>query len=166
MKSRKKLMTIIFVIIAIIVISILLSIISKIKLHTYNPISALVGYVNVKLNNKEYFEVEKGSLIYANEQFDFVQYMKNRGFKEIKDERLGYMGVYSNGTIKEYVTCWNVMDGYPFSIYEWSDNTTNMTEEEKIKYNELDDNEEKTQSSLKINGIVNETESEELVIIQ
>lgn len=166
MKSRKKLMTIIFVIIAIIVISILLSIISKIKLHTYNPISALVGYVNVKLNNKEYFEVEKGRLIYANEQFDFVQYMKNRGFKEIKDERLGYMGVYSNGTIKEYVTCWNVMDGYPFSIYEWSDNTTNMTEEEKIKYNELDDNEEKTQSSLKINGIVNETESEELVIIQ
>lgn len=166
MKSRKKLMTIIFVIIAIIVISILLSIISKIKLHTYNPISALVGYVNVKLNNKEYFEVEKGRLIYANEQFDFVQYMKNRGFKEIKDERLGYMGVYSNGTIKEYVTCWNVMDGYPFSIYEWSDNTTNMTEEEKIKYNELDDNEEQTQTSLKINGIVNETESEELVIIQ
>ena len=166
MKSRKKLMTIIFVIIAIIVISILLSIISKIKLHTYNPISALVGYVNVKLNNKEYFEVEKGRLIYANEQFDFGQYMKNRGFKEIKDERLGYMGVYSNGTIKEYVTCWNVMDGYPFSIYEWSDNTTNMTEEEKIKYNELDDNEEQTQSSLKINGIVNETESEELVIIQ
>ena len=166
MKNRKKVIIIISAILVIMVLLAILSIISKIELLTYNPISAFVGYVNVKLNNKEYFEVEKGSLIYANEQFDFVQYMKNRGFKEIKDERLGYMGVYSNGTIKEYVTCWNVMDGYPFSIYEWSDNTTNMTEEEKIKYNELENDAEEIQSPLKINGMVNETESEESLMIQ
>ena len=166
MKNRKKVIIIISVILVIVLLLAILSIISKIELLTYNPISAFVGYVNVKLNNKEYFEVEKGKLLYANEQFNFANYMADRGFKEIKDERLGHMGVYANGNIKEYITCWNVMEGYPFCIYEWSSKATNMTEEEKIKYNELENDEEQIQSPLKINGIVNETESEELVIIQ
>lgn len=166
MENKKSKIIIFCIIVLVIILLCVSSIISKVRLYTYNPINALIGYVNVKLLDKEYYEVEKDKLIYANEQFNFENYMADRGFKEIKDERLGYMGVYSNGTIKEYVTCWNVMDGYPFSIYEWSDNTTNMIEEEKIKYNELENDAEEIQSPLKINGMVNETESEESLMIQ
>ena len=60
---------------------------SKAELKTYNPIRAVIGYIQVTKFNKEYEVV--GNLptktIYANSNFDVEKYMNERGYGNIGD---------------------------------------------------------------------------------
>lgn len=167
-RKIKKVILVFCITLVIILLTLGICIISKVKLYTYNPVNALIGYIKIEMFDKEYVEVEKNpnKLIYAKEEFNFSKYMSGRGFKEIKEERLGYARVFTDGNIKEYITCWNVIDGYPFNIYEWTNTTKYIEEKEKFKFNELKDETIEETPFPKINGIVDEVENEDMIIIQ
>jgi hypothetical protein len=145
LQKRKKLKKMILIGLAIILILcslFFLSVFCKIKFHTYNPIRALIGYIEVEAFGKEYAQVATlpTKTIYAKEEFDFNQYMANRGFTEIKEEQMGCQRVFTNGEIKEYILHWTMLDGYPFMILEWEniipDNSKKIIEENKEQLNE------------------------------
>ncbi len=60
---------------------------SKAELKTWNPIRAVIGYVQVMNLGKEYIEVGNipTKTIYANGNFDIEDYMNERGYENIGD---------------------------------------------------------------------------------
>ena len=63
---------------------------SKIKLHTYNPIRALIGYIQVTKFDKEYVEVCNipTKTIYANGKFNIEKYMKDKGYTKLGERTI------------------------------------------------------------------------------
>ena len=59
---------------------------SKIKLHTYNPIRAIIGYIQVTMFDKEYVEVCNipTKTIYANSKFNIEKYMEDKGYTKLE----------------------------------------------------------------------------------
>ena len=79
--------------------------ISYVTFDTANPFSAISGYCQIIVLDKEYVEIQKSPKIVVAQPNDdvFLNYMDSRGFTEIEDERMGAMRVFTNGEEKEFV---------------------------------------------------------------
>lgn len=131
-EKRKKRTKTIFRILIVVLVVIMLGIgltISKKELHTYNPIRAVIGYLQVTKFNQEYAIVGNFPLktIYATSQFEIEQYMKDRGY--IKEEGIkAGDDWYSNGKETIFITCWHRKG---ITIYEWESITPYREKKEK-----------------------------------
>jgi len=132
----------ILMIVSIIFILFIISAFSKVKMHTYNPIRAFVGYIQIQIFDKDYVFVSDipTKTMYAKEEFNMKEYMEERGFYWIEEEQMGYMNVFSNGEEKICITFWSVLDGYPFNIYDW-DKTIPDNREKDLEKNMVGENE-------------------------
>lgn len=119
--KKKKNRCIVIIIIAILCIIFSLSIFTQIKMCTYNPIRAAIGYIGLEVLDVDYAVVQNipNKVICAKEQFDIEQYMEDKGFIELKGRQLGYMRVFADGNTTVNIVCWSIFDGYKFNIYEW-----------------------------------------------
>lgn len=86
---------------------------SIMKFGVINPFSSCFGMLEILFTDKEYTVVQNfPKRVIFSKTLDTYQispkelldsYMENRGFKEIKEERMGGILVYSNGIEKEYI---------------------------------------------------------------
>lgn len=125
--EKKKIIKIICISIIVIAILFFVLIFSKDKLHTYNFIKALIGYVQVSKFNVEYVEV--GSIfektIYANTNFNIGNYMKDKGYTKLAEHTIKEGDDwYSNGETTVFITKW-VKRG--ITVYEW-ENSVKLSE--------------------------------------
>lgn len=132
-KKRNKILKKIMIILIIIVILMATVFISEMKFVTLNPFRALIGYIQIEKMGKDYVEVGAfpNKVIYAKEGVYLTEYMKEQGFIELKEEQMGYSRVFTNGKIRQYITCWGLIDGYPFQIWEWQ-GTSVVKEDEHL----------------------------------
>lgn len=133
--KKKKTRCIVIIIIAILCIVFALSIFTRIKMGTFNPIRAFIGYVGVEVFDIDYAIVQNipNKVICAKEQFDIEQYMADKGFVELKGRRLGNMRVFADGNTTVQIICYPIFDGYRFNVYVWDKiNPCNETKEELI----------------------------------
>ena len=75
------------------------------KFNTFNPFSAAFGFCQITVFEKEYVEIQKSpKVMLAQPDYEvLVDYMKSRGFTEIKEEQMGAMHVFTNGDEKERI---------------------------------------------------------------
>lgn len=133
--KKKKTRCIVIIIIAILCIIFALSIYTQIKMCTYNPIRAAIGYVGLEIFDVDYAIVQNipNKVICAKEGFDIEQYMEDKGFIELKERQLGYKRVFADGNKTVEIICWSIFDGYKFNIYVWdSIKPCNETKEQLI----------------------------------
>jgi len=103
-KSRNILITIIVV--AGLIIALLgSSLLSYVTFNVGNPFSASIGYFQVTVLDKDYVEIsEEPKVMLAQPNMNIlINYMKSRGFTEVKDEQMGAILVFTNGEQKEWV---------------------------------------------------------------
>lgn len=96
---------------------------SKVELHTYNPIRAIIGYVQITKGNKEYVEVGNIPLktIYAGANFSIEQYMKDKGYEKLEELTIkSGDDFYSNGETVIFISSWHRKG---IAIYEWESKT-------------------------------------------
>lgn len=109
----------IYIIIAFIVI-----VISYTLFSTINPIRALCGYIWVDVLKQEYMVVQNipHKVIYGNEDsFSFLEYMKKRGYTELRKEQMGYMHKYLSDKYTQNVLIETAMlENIPFNIYKFT----------------------------------------------
>ena len=120
-KNRKirKVVRISFLTIITFIIIFFTFVFSKEVLHTYNPVRAIVGYIQVKHFDRQYVEVSgiPRKTIYANSDFDFEKYMNDEGYTKLE----GYSikagdDWYWNREERVFVEKW-IRRG--IVIYEW-----------------------------------------------
>lgn len=151
-RKIKKVMGLSFLIIMLSAIIFFMLAFSKQELHTYNPIRAIVGYLQITKCNKDYVEVGSIPLktIYAREGFSIEKYMNDRGYIKSKEGVKAGDDFYSNGEITVFITSWHRKG---INIYEW---------ERKISYQETIE-EKKTEPEIKV-PVANEIEEKNAVI--
>lgn len=79
--------------------------VSYLKFDTANPFSAASGFIQITVLDKDYVEIQgypKVILAQPNDAL-FIEYMENRGFMEIEEERLGGIRVFTNGDANEWI---------------------------------------------------------------
>lgn len=111
-------------VIAIILFSIIIlgaTIFSIAKFNVYNPISSCLGMLEILFTNKQYTVVQRypNRVIFSKENDSnerLNEYMKDRGFDQVPEKRMGSILVYSNGTVEEVVLCYG---GAYYSRWEW-----------------------------------------------
>lgn len=79
--------------------------VSYLKFDTANPFSAVSGFVQITVTDKDYVEIQRSPKVILAQPSDtlFVEYMESRGFTEIEEERLGALRVFTNGEEKEAI---------------------------------------------------------------
>lgn len=91
--------------------------ISKEVLHTYNPIRAAIGFVEIAFFNKDYAVVGNipTKTIYANSNFDIEKYMNDRGYTKMEGyaTKAGIDDFYTNGKEIVLIEHWKM-------AYEWN----------------------------------------------
>lgn len=146
--KKKKTRCIVIIIIAIICIIFSLSAFTQIKMRTWNPVRAFIGYIGLEVFDLNYAVVQNipNKVICAKEGFDITQYMEDKGFIELKGRQLGYMRVFADGNTTVNIVCWSIFDGYKFNIYEWdSVKPCNETKEQLITEKTNWENEQRKQ---------------------
>jgi len=137
-KKIRKVIAISFITIIIFIMIFFTFVFSKTELHTYNPIRAIIGYIQVKNFDKEYIEVGNipTKTIYANVNFDIEKYMNDEGYTKLE----GYSikdgdDWYWNGEKRVFVERWNRKG---IVIYEWGEYELYSKESKELdaeKYN-------------------------------
>lgn len=104
--NRKKRIVISVLTAALLVVVLLGScFVSYLKFDTANPLSAVSGVIQITVLDKDYVEIQgypKVILAQPNDAL-FIEYMENRGFIEIEEERLGGIRVFTNGDANEWI---------------------------------------------------------------
>lgn len=125
-KKIKKVIGISFGIVLISAVIFFILAISKAELHTYNPLRAMIGYIQITKCNKDYVEVGNIPLktIYAGKEFNIEKYMNERGYIKSEEGVKAGDDFYSNGETTVFITHWCRRG---INIYEW---------ERKVPYQE------------------------------
>lgn len=118
MKKKKILIAIL---ILIIIGTFCAGIFSYFKFRVINPYSSTFGMIKILYSEKKYTIVQNypKKVIFAKPEkaiFVLDEYMNNRGFKRLKNEQLGAIYIYSNGSVKEMVNF--SVNGY-YSKWIW-----------------------------------------------
>jgi len=79
--------------------------VSYIKFDTANPFSAASGFIQITVADKDYVEIQRSPKVILAQPSGvlFLEYMENRGFTELEEERLGGLRVFTNGEEKEWI---------------------------------------------------------------
>lgn len=102
-KSKKIKMTIGVVIISIVMVGIG-SFISYSKFRVLNPFTSTSGLIQVIFTEKDYVEIQQyPKVILAKPNASLENYMKEKGFKEDTENRMGALRVFTNDVSKQYV---------------------------------------------------------------
>ena len=134
-KKVRKVIGISLLLLIILAIIFFILIFSKIELHTYNPIRAIIGYIQVKNFDKEYVEVGNipTKTIYASTNFDIEKYMMDKGYTKL--EKLTIKAgddIYTNGETSIFIERWGIRG---VMIYEFGNTQPyrEAIEDEKIE---------------------------------
>lgn len=105
MKKKKILIAIL---ILIIIGTFCAGIFSYFKFRVINPFSSTFGMIQILYSEKKYTIVQNypNKVIFAKPDkaiYALDEYMKSIGFKNLEDEQMGSIIVYSNGSVKEMV---------------------------------------------------------------
>lgn len=103
MKNKIK---IILVIIIILVVLLAATIFSVMKFEVLNPFSSCFGMLSILYTDKEYKIVQQYpyKVMFSKTAESLDEYMKDRGFWQVKEEQMGSVLVYTNGTENEYIS--------------------------------------------------------------
>lgn len=104
--NRKKRIVISAFMIVLLIVALLGScLVSYLKFDTTNPLSAASGFIQITVLNKDYVEIQDYPKVILAQPNDalFIEYMENRGFMEIEEERLGGIRVFTNGDANEWI---------------------------------------------------------------
>lgn len=102
---KKRIVISAFAAILLIVVLLGACFVSYLKFDTANPLSAASGFIQITVLDKDYVEIQgypKVILAQPNDAL-FIEYMENRGFMEIEEERLGGIRVFTNGDANEWI---------------------------------------------------------------
>lgn len=111
-EKKKKIRTIItisFLTILLVVATFFILMFSKTELHTYNPIRAVIGYIQITKFHKTYVEVGNipTKTIYAGEGFSIETYMQERGYKKLEEFTIkAGDDLYTNGEYTIFIERW------------------------------------------------------------
>lgn len=102
---KKRIVISAFAAILLIVVLLGACFVSYLKFDTANPFSATNGFFQIIVTDEDYIEIQSSPKVILAQPNDalFVEYMKNRGFTEIEEERLGGLRVFTNGEEKEWI---------------------------------------------------------------
>lgn len=104
--NRKKRIVISAFMIVLLIVALLGScLVSYLKFDTANPLSAASGFIQITVLDKDYVEIQSYPKVILAQPNDalFIEYMENRGFMEIEEERLGGIRVFTNGDANEWI---------------------------------------------------------------
>lgn len=159
MQNKKKIFIRVLVIIAILILVFVTCVISKTKLYTYNPIRAVIGYIAVKVFDVDHIDVQNigGRVMYGKYDWNFNEYMQEKGFIEIPEEQGGAIHTFTNGKIKLHIC----MTGTRAKVYElegkMKDDSGISIEERKQNYQTYKEEWTKKNQSSKVEvNIINE----------
>lgn len=108
-KKIRKVIGISFLVILLSVAIFFLLIFSRVKLHTYNPIRAIIGYIQIIKFNKTYVEVGNipTKTIYGGENFSIEEYMKENGYTKLEEFTIkSGDDLYTNGEYTIFIERW------------------------------------------------------------
>lgn len=108
-KKIKTIITISFLTILLIIATFIILMFSKTELHTYNPIRAVIGYIQITKFHKTYVEVGNipTKTIYAGKEFAIETYMQERGYKKLEEFTIkAGDDLYTNGKYTIFVERW------------------------------------------------------------
>lgn len=108
-KKIRSIITISFLTILFVVAIFFILIFSKTELHTYNPIKAVIGYIQITKFDKTYVEVGNipTKTIYAGEGFSIETYMQERGYKKLEEFTIkAGDDLYTNGEYTIFIERW------------------------------------------------------------
>lgn len=102
---KKRIVISAFAAILLIVVLLGACFVSYLKFDAANPFSATNGFFQIIVTDEDYIEIQSSPKVILAQPNDalFVEYMKNRGFTEIEEERLGGLRVFTNGEEKEWI---------------------------------------------------------------
>lgn len=102
---KKRIVVTAFAAILLIVVLLGSCFVSYLKFDTANPFSAVSGFIQITVTDKDYIEIQRSPKVILAQPSDalFVEYMESRGFTEIEEERLGGLRVFTNGEEKEAI---------------------------------------------------------------
>lgn len=102
---KKRIVVAAFVAVLLIVALLGSCFVSYLKFDTANPFSAVSGFIQITVADKDYVEIQRSPKVILAQPSDalFVEYMESRGFTEIEEERLGGLRVFTNGEEKEAI---------------------------------------------------------------
>lgn len=102
---KKRIVVTAFVAVLLIVALLGSCFVSYLKFDTANPFSAVSGFIQITVADKDYVEIQRSPKVILAQPSDalFVEYMESRGFTEIEEERLGGLRVFTNGEEKEAI---------------------------------------------------------------
>lgn len=104
--NRKKRIVISAFMIVLLIAALLGScLVSYLKFDTANPLSVASGFIQITVLDKDYVEIQGYPKVILAQPNDavFIEYMENRGFMEIEEERLGGIRVFTNGDANEWI---------------------------------------------------------------
>ncbi|MFZ2537850.1 MAG: hypothetical protein WAX04_02980 [Oscillospiraceae bacterium] len=91
----------------IISIVILSMIVSYTKFEVVNPISTGIGLAKITFTDTEYVELQESPKVIISKsdkaQDNLINYMRNRGFSEITENRLGSVLLFTNNDAQESI---------------------------------------------------------------
>ena len=117
-KSKKIKVTIGVVIILMIIVGIG-SFISYSKFRVLNPFSSMTGLIQVIFTENEYVEIQQyPKVILAKPNASLESYMKEKGFEEDIENRMGALRVFTNDVSRQCV--FHSMNQY-FSKWRWEE---------------------------------------------
>ena len=156
-KKQNKIIKIIIIIILSIIASVSILCISKAKFATYNLSRAITGYIKIVYFKEHCFEVQSipNTVMYARSDYSLNDYMKQFGYKEDTEKRMGYNRIFTNGEKSIRIKCWGLLEDYPFQIWEFGESNV------IAKKDELEETQENTSANKfieleEINMIANE----------
>lgn len=117
--NRKKRIIITAFAAVLLIVAILVScFVSYLTFDTANPFSAASGFVQITLTDTEYVEIQRSPKVVLAQPGEtiFIEYMEDRGFKEVEEERMGALRVFTNGEEKEWIMY--SINGY-YSKWVW-----------------------------------------------
>lgn len=102
---KKRIVVTAFAAILLIVVLLGSCFVSYLKFDTANPFSAVSGFIQITVADKDYVEIQRSPKVILAQPSDalFLEYMESRGFTEIEEERLGGLRVFTNGEEKEAI---------------------------------------------------------------
>ena len=84
-KISKKNKSIILLISIIVLIAVFCTVISGAVFGVYNPLSVTNGFIQVRILNKDYYEIQEyPKIMIANKDLNLVDYMKNLGWTYVE----------------------------------------------------------------------------------
>lgn len=103
----KKFRSFILITVTILTLTIIAILISMNKFSTPNPIKSGVGFAKIVFTKAEIVQIQKFPQVYLtkpdNAQQVLINFMEQRGYKYLEDERMSSTLVFGNETSKNYI---------------------------------------------------------------